>query len=103
MVNFFNNKIATLEISDNELKSVFQIKHDYKNFIQNYTADSFYYKSINKYLREGNFNSFKTLSNHISKFIYCLYEYRKAHSQPGELTLYRKMNITFNEFKVYLE
>ena len=98
MINFFKNN--TTETEDN-LRKVFNHNHNINSYISNYTVESFYYQYLNKFLREGDFNSFRLLSNHISKFIYHLYEYRKTLLQPGFLTLYRHMYISEEEFNLY--
>ena len=53
-------------------------------------------------MREGKIKDFRILSNHISKFIYHLYEYKKTKRQLNEATLYRKMAITYDEFNLYI-
>ena len=98
MINFFKNNTTE---SENNLRNVFNHNHNINNYISNYTVESFYYKYLNKFLRQGDFNSFKLLSNHISKFIYHLYEYRKTLIQPGYTTLYRNMYISQQEFTLY--
>ena len=98
MIKYF--KTNSREPED-KLRKVFNNNHNIQNYISNYTIESFYYKYINKFLRTGNFNSFRILSNHISKFIYHLLEYRKTHFQSGEATLYRKMYISKKEFQLY--
>ena len=98
MVKYF--KIKTKE-SEIKLRQVFNGKHNVQNYISNYTLESFYYKYINKALREGDFNTFRILSNHISKFIYHLYEYKKTHFQNSNSTLYRTMYISQNEYSTY--
>ena len=98
LVKFFK---ANTQESEFRLRQVFNHKHNIANYIANYTTESFYYKYINKFLRKGDFDSFRVLSNHISKFIYHLYEYRKTHFQPSNLTLYRNMYIKQEEFSLY--
>jgi hypothetical protein len=100
IINFFKNKIK----NENEktIKEVFNCKDDIKSYIGNYTADSFYHKYLNKFLREGDFDSFRKLSSHISKFIYLLYEYRKENiSSHGKTDLFRKMYISLDEVNNY--
>ena len=85
------------------IKNVFNCSHNIENYISNYTFESFYYKYLNKFLREGNYKSFRILSNHISKFIYHLYEYRKiTMDNYNQSNLYRKMYLTPEDFNVYL-
>ena len=98
MVKYFKAKTKESEI---KLRQVFNGKHNVQNYISNYTLESFYYKYINKALREGDFNTFRILSNHISKFIYHLYEYKKTHFQNSNSTLYRTMYISQNEYSTY--
>ena len=99
MIDFFKKNTNEPE---EILKKVFNNIHNVKNYISNYTVESFYYKYINKFLREGNFESFRILSNHISKFIYHLYEYKKNHFQNKESILFRNMFITNEDFNTYL-
>jgi hypothetical protein len=86
-------------VSEEELRKFFNGQHNIQNYISNYTEESFYYKCINRALRDGDFNLFRILSNHISKFIYHLYEYRKTHFQNSNNTLYRSMYISQNEYR----
>jgi len=99
MVKFF--KTVTNE-PEEELRKVFNHNHDVTEYISNYTIESFYCRNINKFLRTSDFKSFRILSNHISKFIYHLYEYRKTHYQFSNSVLYRSMYITKDEFDLYL-
>ena len=99
MIKFFKKETDT---SDEELHKIFNGQHNIQNYISNYTEECFYYKYINKALRDGDFNLFRLLSNHISKFIYHLYEYRKTHFQNSNNTLYRSMYISQNEYSIYL-
>jgi hypothetical protein len=98
MIDFFKKNTNENELT---LKNVFNKIHNLEKYISNYTIESFYYKYINKFLREGNFDSFRILSNHISKFIYHLYKYKKAHNQNNTSILYRAMYITPMEFENY--
>ena len=77
------------------------ISDNAKNYIKNYTAESFYYRYLNMFLRTGEFDAFRTLSSHISKFIYYLYEYREKNPKNYNLYLYRKMKISEDDFRVY--
>ena len=98
MIKYF--KACTKE-SEESLKKFFNKNHDIKNYIYNYTLESFYYKFINKLLRTCNFKYFRILSNHICKFIYHLYEYRKTHVQKSNQMLYRNMYISKEELNNY--
>ena len=98
MIDFFEKKTNKSKIY---LKKFFDGVHTIDKYISNYTAESIFYKGINKFLREGNIKDFRILSNHISKFIYHLYEYKKTNNQLNEATLYRKMAITNDEFNLY--
>ena len=99
MIEYF--KLNTNE-SEEELKKVFNHYHNISNYISNYTDEKFYYRNLNKFLREGDFQSFKLLSNHISKFIYYLYEYRKTNNQLSSTTLYRKLYMKPDEIQLYI-
>ena len=73
-----------------------------KSYIQNYTKQSFYYKYLNKFLREGNFDAFRTLSSHIAKFIFKLYDYREKNLYKQKTSnLYRRIYINKNDVKLY--
>ena len=99
MVKFF--KDITKE-PEEELRKVFNHNHEIADYISNYTIESFYFRNINRFLRTSDFRSYRILSNHISKFIYHLYEYRKTHYQLSNSVLYRSMYITQDEFNLYL-
>ena len=72
------------------------------NYIKNYTMESFYCYYLNKFLREGDFDAFRILSSHASKFIYFLYEYRNKNIQNHKKSnLYRKMYLNPNEIQKY--
>ena len=92
-----SNNIAT----EDELRKVFNYNHNIENYISNYTVESFYYRVINKFLREGDLKSFRLLANHIAKFIYHLKEYRKKIFQSNIPTLFRSMLISREELEVY--
>ncbi len=80
------------------------IDNNIKTYIHNYTKESFYYKYLNKFLRKGNFDSFRILSSHVAKFIYKLYDYRnKNTNKQNRNDLYRKMYLNPNEIKQYEE
>ena len=99
IVNFFQNNV---DENPKFIADFFNKEDSVENYIKNYTAQSFYYKYLNKFLREGNFDYFRILSSHLSKFLYYLYEYRENHSQVNyNLTLYRKMNISQEDLNVY--
>ena len=99
IINYFTDK---LDLNNKIVSEVFNNDGSIENFISNYTADSFYYSNINKFLREGDFESFRILSSHLSKFIYYLYEYREKNPQVNyNLTLYRRMNIDYNDLNIY--
>lgn len=99
MINYFKQNTGETEET---LKNLFKKEHNANIYIWKYTSEFFYYKYINKFLREGNFDLFRKLSNHISKFIYYLYEYKKTQIQNNEGFVYRNMNITQGEFNNYL-
>ena len=99
IVDFFQNNV---DENPKFIADFFNKEDSVENYIKNYTAQSFYYKYLNKFLREGNFDYFRILSSHLSKFLYYLYEYRENHSQVNyNLTLYRKMNISQEDLNVY--
>ena len=82
------------KISIEEIREIFYSDDDIKDYIRNYTKESFYYKELNKFLREGDLDAFRILSSHMSKFIFNLYDYRKKNINIHENSnLYRKMYI----------
>ena len=85
------------------IKAFAKCSHNINNYVFNYTLESFYYKYLNKALREGDFNKFQQLSSHISKFIFHLYDFRnknKYHMNNNH-RLYRIMYITPEELNIY--
>ena len=73
-----------------------------KTYIQNYTEEDFYYRYLNKFLREGNFEAFRILSSHVAKFIFKLYDYREKNiSKQKDCDLYRKIYLLPDEIKQY--
>ena len=99
IINFFKNNTKE---SESTIRTVFNCKDDVNSYIKNYTAESFYYRYLNQFLRQGDFDAFRKLSSHISKFIYLLYEYRKKNIKVHEKTeLFRKMYISLDEFNNY--
>jgi hypothetical protein len=94
---FQQNTDENLEL----IKLFVKCNHNINNYVSNYTLESFYYKYLNKALREGDFDNFKQLSSHISKFIYHLLEFRKQNNQMDNKILYRYMYLSTEEFNVY--
>ena len=73
-------------------------------YVHNYTCEGFYYRYLNKFLREGNFEAFRKLSSHVAKFIFKLYDYREKNlSNQKSSNLYRRMYLNRNEIKKYEE
>ena len=103
MIDLFK---ANTNENEETLRDVFNpLKHTFEDYIHNYTKESFYYKYLNKFLREGDFDNFRILSNHISKFIYSLNKHREIHLRRGNLQsiLYRNTCFSPKDFKVYKE
>ena len=102
IIDFFYKKMKE-KISIEEIREIFYSDDDIKDYIRNYTKESFYYKELNKFLREGDLDAFRILSSHMSKFIFNLYDYRKKNINIHENSnLYRKMYINkscLNEYK----
>ena len=103
IINFFENntnepkeKIEKIFENDDNI-----LNDNIRTYIQNYTTEGFYYKYLNKFLREGNFDAFRILSSHIAKFVYKLYDYRKNISNQKRGDLYRKMYLNRNDIKLY--
>ena len=107
IINFFKEYVEEKDKSDDKLNIMLNcddniLNDNIKSYIKNYTLETFYYKYLNKFLREGNFNAFRILSSHIAKFIFKLYDYReKIISSQKKSDLYRKMYINPNEVKLY--
>ena len=101
MIKFFKKNTDEKE---DTIEKVFNCSHSIENYVSNYTLESFYYKYLNKFLREGNFKCFITLSNHISKFIYYLYEFRRNNiSLHDKSNLFRNMYLSPEDFNIYLQ
>ena len=84
------------------IEKIFYCEDKIENYIKNYTLESFYYKYLNKFLREGDFDAFRILSSHIASFIYNLYNYREKNINIHEkFDLYRKMFINKEDLKLY--
>ena len=106
IINFFventNESRTTIEEVFNNDDNL--LDDNIKTYIHNYTKESFYYKYLNKFLREGNFDAFRILSSHVAKFIYKLYDYRNKNIKKQKRSdLYRKMYLNPNEIKQYEE
>ena len=85
-------------IEEQKLKEFFNGDHSIKKYISNYTTEGFYYKNINKFLREGDIISYRILSNHLSKFIYHLYDYRDNYLKNKNNNIQKNNNIIDNSF-----
>ena len=92
---------ALSEENELELRKVFKLNKDIKNFVSNYTAENFYYKYINKFIKENDFLSFRYLSNQMCRFIYYLYESKKNNYQLSIETFYKKVYITEEDLNIY--
>ena len=112
IISFFKNNIdlsKEKDCTDQNLNEIFKnddniLEDNIKAYIKNYTKESFYYKYLNKFLREGNFDAFRKLSNHLAKFIFKLYEYREKNiSNQSNSNLYRKMYLDPKDIKLYKE
>ena len=98
-IDFF---IKNTNESKERVKQIFYCEDKLENYIKNYTLESFYYRYLNKFLREGNYYSFRILSSHIATFIYNLYDYREKNINIHEkYDLYRKMFIKKEDLKLY--
>ena len=103
-IDYFKANIDEKEEVINEVfKTDENILNDnVKTYIKNYTAETFYYKYLNQFLRQGNFEAFRILSSHIAKFVYKLYEYREKNildEKPEKL--YRKMYLPLKDIQLY--
>ena len=103
-IDFFKaNTDEKEEIINEVFKTDENILNDnVKTYIKNYTAESFYYRYLNKFLRQGNFEAFRILSSHIAKFVYKLYEFREKNTlDENPDKLYRKMYLDPEDVKIY--
>ena len=98
LIDFFTKKV---DESPKIINDMLNVSDTVENYINNYTIESFYYRNLNLFLRTGDFDAFRTLSSHLSKFVYYLYEYREKNPRNYNLYLYRKMTISEIEFKNY--
>ena len=93
--------------SRKSLNDIFQndnniLDNNIKEYVKNYTHENFYYKYLNKFLREGNLDDFRKLSSHVAKFIFKLYDYREKHlSNHKNTNLYRRMYLKNSDVKEY--
>ena len=109
IINYFKNNIDLSKeksCTKETLNEVFNnddiLKDNIKTYVKNYTKESFYYKYLNKFLREGNFEVFRILSNHLAKFIFKLYEYREKNiANQTNSKLFRKMYLEPKDIKLY--
>ena len=99
IIDFFKKNTNEPEST---ILDIFNSNDDIQSYIHNYTKESFYCYYLNKFLREGDFDSFRILASHISKFIYFLYDYRNNNRISNQYSLlYRKMYINPNEIEQY--
>ena len=103
-IDFFKANINEKEEIINEVfKTDENILNDnVQTYIKNYTAETFYYRYLNKFLRIGNFEAFRILSSHVAKFVYKLYEFReKKILKENPNKLYRKMLLNPEDVQIY--
>ena len=108
-INYFKKNVKEEDCTDEKLNEIFEcddnvLNDNIKSYIKNYTSQSFYYKYLNKFLRQGNFEAFRILSSHLAKFIYKLYEYReKKLTKQKKSNLYRRMLLYEKDIQLYKE
>ena len=96
-INESREKLNKIFESDNNI-----LDDNIKKYVKNYTFEGFYYKYLNKFLREGNFDDFRRLSSHVAKFIFKLYDYREKNlSMQKHTNLYRRIYLKRNDIKEY--
>jgi len=99
IIDFFKEKI---DVKESVLELFFNCLEDPKTYINNYTLDCFYYKNLNFFLRQGDFDSFMKLSTHISKFVYFLYQYKNKNIKDYDNSdLYRTMILSKEDINLY--
>ena len=109
IIDYFKNNVKEEDCTDDNLNEIFQndgniLKDNIKTYIKNYTKESFYYRYLNKFLREGNFEAFRKLSNHLAQFIFKLYEYREKNiKKQSNSNLYRTMYLHPDDIRLYTE
>ena len=106
IIEYFKNNV-----NDNidNIEEIFDVDNNLlddniSSYISNYTKEGFYYRNLNKFLREGNFEAFRILSSHVAKFIYKLYDYRKSKNLSQKRSdLYRKLYLNKDDINKYEE
>ena len=99
IIDFFKEKTDEKE---SIIEPFFNCLENPKTYIHNYTIESFYYYYLNRFLRQGDFDSFIKLSSHISKFIYFLFEHRSKNIEKHEKSdLYRTMTLKKEDVDLY--
>ena len=100
IINFLRKKT---DESEENIKIAFNCCPNSDNYISLYTYESFYYKYLNKFLREGDSEFFRILSSHLAKFIFHLYDFREKNIQHHDTSiLFRNMYINEDQFYKYL-
>lgn len=96
-IDFFK---ANTDEKEEVIKEVFEndenILNDIvKTYIKNYTAESFYYKYLNSFLRQGNFEAFRILSSHIANlFINCMNSEKKIYCMKDQKNYIEKCTLS---------
>lgn len=99
IIDFFKEKTDEKE---SIIDPFFNCLENPKTYIHNYTIESFYYYYLNRFLRQGDFDSFIKLSSHISKFVYFLFQHRKKNIEKHENSdLYRTMILKKEDIDLY--
>ena len=99
IIDFFKEKTDEKE---SIIDPFFNCLENPKTYIHNYTIESFYYYYLNRFLRQGDFDSFIKLSSHISKFVYFLFQHRKKNIEKHEKSdLYRTMILKKEDIDLY--
>ena len=99
IIDFFKEKIDKKE---SVLEQYFNCLEEPKTYIRNYTLESFYYRYLNLFLRQGDFDSFMKMSTHISKFVYFLYQHKNKNIKDYDNSdLYRTMILPKEDIDLY--
>ena len=99
IIDFFKEKTDEKE---SIIDPFFNCLENPKTYIHNYTIESFYYYYLNRFLRQGDFDSFIKLSSHISKFVYFLFQHRAKNIKKQEKSdLYRTMILKKEDIDLY--
>ena len=104
-IKYFKDNMAPwVKTTEKQFTKIMNSEETTDSFIYNYSLESFYAYNLNYFLRTGNFDAFRILSSHISKFVYSLYDLRKELMEKEKLDkgkLYRVMYLKPEDLNIY--